>query len=118
MSATMTKGEVLVSGLDQIKEGLQLISEVGDKYSLIHNLIGSQAAAKRLREVMASKTILYNLIANMVCARNSRLSEDTVNKVITDFLDILFDLSKPYSSTTLKPESEINATNRPGSIQP
>jgi len=45
---------------------------------------------------LADKSLVYNLVLSMVRSRNSRLSEDTVQKVVTDFLDVLFDLSKPY----------------------
>lgn len=91
-----TKGEVLISGLDQIREGLDMISKLGDSTDLVKEIVGSRAAADRLRNVMKDRTLVFNLVLSMVKARNGRLSEDTVQKVVTDFLDVLFDLSKPY----------------------
>ncbi len=91
-----TKGEVLIEGLERIREGLQMVARLGSHVDLVRQLTGSQTAAQRLREVMRSETLVYNLVLAMVKARNSRLSEDTVEKVVRDFLDVLFDLSRPY----------------------
>lgn len=91
-----TKGEMLVNGMEKIKEGLEMISKLGDKQELIKTLVGSQAAANRLKDIVKSNLIFQNMVMSMVVSRNSRLSSETVNKVVTDFLDILFDLSKPY----------------------
>ncbi|MEW5899427.1 MAG: hypothetical protein AB1652_09710 [Bacillota bacterium] len=93
---TTTKGEALIAGLDQIREGLDMIARLGNRNDLLRNLVGSQAATQRLKDLMKSNNVLFNLIIGMVKARNSRLSEETVNKVVIDFLDVLFDLSKPY----------------------
>lgn len=91
-----TKGEMLVNGMDRIREGLEMISKLGDKQELIKTLVGSQAAANRLKDLVRSNTIFQNIVLSMVAARNSRLNNETVEKVVTDFLDILFDLSRPY----------------------
>lgn len=102
-----TKGEALISGLDQIREGLDMIAKLGDGNDLVKNMIGSQAGAQRLRNVMQEKTLVFNLVLSMVAARNSRLTEETVRRVVTDFLDVLFDLSKPYrEETELEQESD------------
>lgn len=106
-----TKGEVLISGLDQIRDGLDMIAKLGDGNDLVKNLIGSQAAAQRLRNVMKDKTLVFNLVLSMVRARNSRLSDDTVNKVVMDFLDVLFDLSKPYREIETEPEGPKEVTD-------
>lgn len=95
-----TKGEMLISGIDRIREGLEMISGLGSKQDLIKTLVGSQAAANRLRDLMKSNAVFQNTVVAMVAARNGRLSSDTVEKVITDFLDVLFDLSQPYKATT------------------
>jgi hypothetical protein len=91
-----TKGEMLINGMEKIREGLEMISRLGDKQELIKALVGSQSAANRLKDLVKSNTIFQNMILSMVSARNSRLNSETVEKVITDFLDILFDLSRPY----------------------
>jgi len=92
----MTKGEALVNGLNQIDEGLKMISALGNRYDLIATMVGSKTSAQRLRDVIRGNKVLYNLVLNMVKAKNSRLSGETVDKVVTDFLDTLFDLSRPY----------------------
>jgi|GEM_PF-1347480 len=92
----MTKGEALVTGLNQIDEGLKMISALGTKYDLLATMVGSRASAQRLRDVIKSNTVLYTLVINMVAAKNSRLSAETVQKVIDDLLDTLFDLSSPF----------------------
>lgn len=94
----MTKGEALVRGLNQIDEGLKMISALGNRYDLIATMVGSKTSAQRLRDVIRGNKVLYNLVLNMVKAKNSRLADDTVEKVVTDFLDTLFDLSQPYSA--------------------
>ncbi|MFA5385951.1 MAG: hypothetical protein WC364_15065 [Eubacteriales bacterium] len=91
-----TKGEMLVNGMDKIKEGLEMISGLGDRQELIKTLVGSQAAANRLKDLLKSNTIFENMVISMVASRNSRLNAETTRKVITDFLDVLFDLSQPY----------------------
>lgn len=93
-----TKGEMLINGMERIKEGLEIISKLGDKHELVKFLVGSQAAANRLKDVVKSNSIFFNMVVTMVKSRNSRLSDETVEKVVTDFLDILFDLSKPYKT--------------------
>ena len=93
-----TKGEILVTGIDKIREGLEMISQLGDKQELIKTLVGSQASANRLKDLMTNNLVFQNMVISMVAARNSRLNRDTVEKVITDFMDILFDLSQPYKA--------------------
>lgn len=95
---TLTKGEAIIGGLNQIDEGLQMIAIIGGRYDLVKAMVGSNAGAKRLREVVRSNKILYNLVLNIVASKNSRLSADTVGKVVSDFLDTLFDLSQPYQT--------------------
>lgn len=73
-----------------------MISKLGDRNDLVKNMIGSQAGAQRLRNVMQEKSLVFNLVLSMVAATNKKLTEDTVKRVVTDFLDVLFDLSKPY----------------------
>ncbi len=92
----MSKGEVLVMGLNQINEGLQMISSLGNRYDLIATMVGSRTTAQKLRDVIRGNTVLYNLVLNMVQAKNSRLASDTVKKVVDDLLDTLFDLSGPF----------------------
>lgn len=92
-----TKGEVLIAGLNQIRDGLEMISRLGDKTDLVKTMVGSQAAARRLRDVMKDNNVVYNMVLNMVQSRNGQLSPKTVTKVINDFLDVLFDLSQPYT---------------------
>ncbi|MCL6446828.1 MAG: hypothetical protein K6U04_01550 [Armatimonadetes bacterium] len=105
-----TKGEALIAGLDQIREGLDMIARLGNRNDLLRSLVGSQAATQRLKDLMKSNNVLFNLVLGMVKARNSRLSEETVNKVVIDFLDILFDLSKPYRDETATQEAASNKT--------
>lgn len=94
-----TKGELLITGIDRIREGLEMISGIGSsKQDLIKTLVGSQAAANRLRDLMKSNLVFQNTVIAMVAARNGRLSTETVEKVVTDFLDVLFDLSQPYKA--------------------
>jgi len=93
---SMTKGEALITGLNQIDEGLKMISALGNRYNLIATMVGSKISAQRLRDIIRGNKLLYNLVVNMVKAKNSRLSGVTVEKVINDFLDTLFDLSQPY----------------------
>lgn len=92
----MTKGEALIAGIDKIREGLEMISRQGNKQDLIKTLIGSQAAANRLRDLVKSNVVFQNTVISMVAARNGRLNAETVDKVIGDFLDVLFDLSQPH----------------------
>ncbi len=96
LESVMTKGEALISGLNQIDEGLKMISALGTRHDLIATMVGSKASAKRLRDVISGNKVLYNLVLSMVKAKNGRLAGETIDKVITDFLDTLFDLSSPY----------------------
>jgi hypothetical protein len=90
-----TKGEHLVKGLDQIRDGLANINRFSSKQDLIKMLVTSQSAAKQLKGLLNDNSLLKTLVYSMVASRNSRLSTETVDKVISDFLDILFDLSQP-----------------------
>lgn len=90
-----TRGEMLVKGLEQIREGLNIVSGIGRPNDLLKMVVGSPQAAKRLREVLDDNSVLQSIVISLVQARNSRLSGDTVKKIIGDFLDVLFDLSKP-----------------------
>ncbi len=91
-----TKGEAMILGIDKIREGLELISQLGDKQDLVKMLVSSPAAAIRLKDLMRNNRIFQTMTVSLVSAKNSRLSQETVDKVITDFLDVLFDLSRPY----------------------
>lgn len=90
-----TKGEHLMKGLDQLREGLTNISRFSNKQDLIKLLVASPTAARQMKDLLNDNSLLQKLIVSMVSARNSRLSADTVEKVISDFLEVLFDLSQP-----------------------
>ncbi len=92
----MTKGEALIAGIDKIRDGFEMIAQLGGKQGLIKTLIGSQAAATRLRDLLKSNIVFQNTVIAMVAARNGKLVDTTVDKVISDFLDVLFDLTQPY----------------------
>lgn len=96
----LTKGEMLVSGIDKIREGLEMVSGMGSKQEIIKTLVGSQASANRLKDLMKSNLVFQHTVVSMVASRNARLSPETVDKVVTDFLDVLFDLSQPYKTAT------------------
>ncbi len=91
-----TKGEMLLQGLEQVREGLDLIGRHGNQDLLLKTLVGSNTAAKRLREVVQGSTVFRSMVLSLVCARNARLSAETTEKIIRDFLDVMFDLSQPY----------------------
>lgn len=91
----MTKGEALAVGLEQLKQGLQMIRQVGGPKDLLKILVGSQAAVSQIKEVIATGT-LRPLVYALVASRNSRLSAETVHKVVDDFLDVLTDLAQPF----------------------
>ncbi|NPV72121.1 MAG: hypothetical protein HPY55_16060 [Firmicutes bacterium] len=93
---TMSKGEALLAGLQQIDEGLKMIASLGGRYDLVATMVGSKTTAQKLRDVIRGNKALFNLVVNIVKAKNNRLAAETVEKVIGDFLDTLFDLSKPY----------------------
>jgi len=96
---SMTKGEALVTGIDKLREGLEMISSLGSKQQdLIKTLVGSNVAANRLNDLLKSNIVFQNTIISMVSARNSKLAPVIVEKVITDFMDVLFDLSQPYQA--------------------
>lgn len=92
----MSKGQVIVTGLTMIEDGLALIAKLGNKYDLVATLVGSDTAATKLRNAIKANKVFYSLIGNIVKSKNNRLSGDTVEKVIDDLLDVLFDLSQPY----------------------
>ena len=93
-----TKGEALIEGIEKIREGLEMISQLGSKQDLIKTLVGSPTTANRLRGLLKSNLVFQNTVTAMVASRNGRLSPETVDKVITDFMDVLFDLSQPYKT--------------------
>lgn len=94
-SAEMTKGEAIIVGLEQIREGLQMVRQASRDVDLIRTLVGSNRASQQLREIM-SGGLLKTVVIEMVHTRNYRLSQDTVEKVISDFMAVLFELSKPF----------------------
>lgn len=104
-----TKGEMMLQGLEQIREGLELISQQGNQDMLLKTLVGSTAAAKRLREVVKDSTVFRSIVMALVCSRNARLNAETVEKVIRDFLDVMFDLSQPYRQDPVEPEDTEEA---------
>ncbi|MGE5572981.1 MAG: hypothetical protein ACM3ZU_08195 [Bacteroidota bacterium] len=107
---TMTKGEALLLGLDQIKEGLNLIGRVNTQADLLKVLVTSDKGARQLREVLGAP-LLKMMVLGLVKAKNSRLSEDTVEKVVTDFLNVLCDLAQPYKVT---PKPAVVGQQSPG----
>lgn len=93
---SQTKGERLINGIEQLKEGLAMIGGIGgNKQDFIKLLVTSTTAAKNLKELMKDNAIMKTMVFSMVASRNNKLVVSTVEKVITDFLDILFDLSQP-----------------------
>lgn len=106
----MTKGEALLLGLDQIKEGLTLIGRVSSQADLLKVLVKSDKGARQLREVLGAP-LLRTMILSLVRAKNTRLSEDTVEKVVGDFLDVLCDLAQPYRAP-VEPKREAAAASQ------
>lgn len=100
-----TKGERLLNGIEKMREGLDLISQLGDSQELMRLIVGSPNAAKRIKDALSNDSILNSVVISMVAARNGRLTAQTVEKVILDFLDVLFDLSQPA------PVQEMEAAN-------
>jgi len=93
--AGMTRGEAIVAGIERIREGLDLIRRAGSQTEVLTILVGSSRGAEQLRQVM-QPGLLRSIIVSMVHSKNSRLSAETVEKVLDDFLRVLFELSKPY----------------------
>ena len=91
----MTKGEGIVAGIERIREGLDLIGKAGSQREVLTILVGSGRGAEQLRQVM-QPGLLRSILVSMVHARNARLSAETVEKVLDDFLKVLFELSQPY----------------------
>lgn len=101
----LTKGEAILLGLEQIREGLQMVRQASREVDLIRTLIGSATASRQLRDVLSSG-LLRTVVLEMVRSRNPRLSQETVEKVVSDFLNVLFELSKPFEP----PKSTPNTT--------
>lgn len=95
MQSPVTKGEAIVVGLEQIREGLEMVNKASRDVDLIRTLVGSHRGAQQLRDIM-NTGLLKTVVLEMVAARNPRLASDTVAKVVQDFLGVLFDLAKPY----------------------
>ena len=91
-----TKGEMLLTGIEKAREGLDMIAQLGGREDLLKAIVGTPALANKLRDVVKNNSLFKGLVLSMVSARNSRLSSGTVEGVINDFLDVLFDLSQPY----------------------
>ena len=102
-----TKGEALVEGIEKICKGLEMVQGMGDEYGLMRNLVGSLSAARRVKEIMASDSIFGKLVISLTAARVSKLKEETVEKVVEEFLDVPFDLSKPYEEEEASDEEEM-----------
>jgi hypothetical protein len=91
-----TKGERLMNGIEQLKDGLLMIGSIGgNRQDFIKMLVGSPTATKNLKDLMRDNAIMKSMVFSMVASRNSRLSVGTVENIISDFLDVLFDLSQP-----------------------
>jgi hypothetical protein len=96
--STETRGERLADGISKLREGLLIIGSIGgNKQDFIKLLVSSQAGARNLKELLKDNAILKSMVFSLVKSRNSRLAPDTIDKVIGDFLDVLFDLSQPVS---------------------
>ncbi len=95
-----TKGERMITAIEKIREGLEMLANIGDRQDLVKALLGSGAAAERLRDLVKGNGAFERLVLPMVRTRNGRLSADTVDKVVTDFLDVVFDLSRPWPGDT------------------
>lgn len=106
MPTMKTKGEVLFAGISKIREGLTDIQKLGDQQDMIKLLMLTPKATSRLKEIMEDDRIFQNLVVSMVSSRNSRLSATTVETIITDFLDVIFDLSQPYQDPESDPHNE------------
>lgn len=93
----LTKGEAIILGLEQIREGLAMVNKASKDVDLIRTLVGSNRGAQQLRDVV-NANLLKTVIMEMVAARNPKLAPNTVEKVVQDFLNVLFELSKPFDS--------------------
>lgn len=93
----MTKGEAIIRGMDQIREGLEMIRKSHGETDVIRALVGSQKASQQLRSIMGPG-VLQSVVVEMVVARNRRLIPETVKKIVDDFVDVLFELSQPFES--------------------
>lgn len=98
-----TKGEIMILGIDKIREGLEMLSGLGSKQDIVKSLVSSKTAASQLKDLMKDNAVFQNLVVSLVTARNSKLVPTTVEKVISDFLDVLFDLSRPYKEPEQSP---------------
>lgn len=98
--ASISKGELLLTGIEKTREGLEMIAQVGDSQDLMKALAGSPKLADTLRGMMKGNYIFENMVVTMVAAKNSRLSPGTVLSVINSFMDVLFDLSQPCKADT------------------
>jgi hypothetical protein len=93
---SQTKGERLITGIEQLRDGLTLINGIGgSRQDFIKLLVSSTTATSRLRDLLHDNALLKTMVFGMVAARNSKLVAQTVEKVIGDFMDVLFDLSQP-----------------------
>lgn len=108
----MTKGEAILQGLDQIREGLELIRKAGSQADALRVLVGSQKGAEQLRAVM-NPGLLRTLVVSMVQARVRRVSPATVEQVLDEFFKVLFDLAKPHE---IEPRPAAPAASQPGAV--
>lgn len=93
--AGVTRGEAIAAGTEKIREELGLIRKAGSQTEALPILVGSSRGAEQLRQVM-QPGLLRSIIVSMVHSKNSRLSAETVEKVLDEFLRVLFELPKPY----------------------
>lgn len=93
-----TKGELLIRGLAQVQEGLAMIGRAGpNNEDLIKLLATNQHGARQLRELLKGQTIFRAVVMGLVKSRNRRLADDTIEKIIGDFLAVLEDLASPMA---------------------
>lgn len=92
-----TKAEVLLGGLEQMRDGLQTIGKVGgNRDQLLVMLVGSERTVRNFREALTGDPLMKNVVYSLVASKVNRLSQESVEKVLDTFFSVLFDLAKPY----------------------
>jgi hypothetical protein len=107
-----SKGEVFLGAFDKIRDALKELAvlngpgPVANKYNVLEFLASSQKGADKLRDVFSQKgnQVLHSLMVQVVAARNG-LKPATVERVIGDAFDFIFDLSTPYYKVAPPPPS-------------
>lgn len=96
-TATETRAEAMLRGLDQIREGLALVATSGgNRDDLLRLMVGSQGTVRRFREALSGEPLLRNLVYSLVAARVTRPGEDSVRRVLDTFFAVVFELAAPY----------------------